>query len=589
MKNILLIILAGLFLLTACESRYLDLEPLDKVTEATYFSQPEHFRAASNSFYTKLLGWRTVDNRNIYDYMDWGSDLTSIATAYGRGTVVTGSNDAYWTGAYKYIRANNILISKAEEYPGDQSEIAQYVAVAKFCRAYHHLFLLQRFGGVPIVTTVLDLNSEQLTGKRNSRYEVFAQVKKDLEEAIVDLPTSIEPSLKGQISKWAAESLLAKALLFEGTFEKYVETTTDGDGTSEGAGSAKPESYPSISEMFAQAKDLAKDVMDNGGFELWNHNSELNNQSMYFLFNLEDAGSNPIGLTKASNKEYIFFSKYDYDLYQGQKNLTHSSYHWGPSRKMMDMFLCSDGLPVDKSPLFKGYEKVSDEYQNRDYRLLAYVGDENGNAPEDGSVVLSGAGAGSIGGYGSKKFGSYNYGVYRAAATESYDYPHIRLAEVYLIYAEALYELNVSITDAEMDESINKVKARSGLPALTNAFAAANGLDILFEIRRERAIELHAENNRFNDLIRWGMAEEELNQDMCGVVIEGTDFENDPELYKPSKYPYGETVVKTGVGDRRVLVIDPASNKNFKRMHYLMPIPLEEMNLNENLVQNPGY
>lgn len=586
MKKITPIIISCLLIFSACESKFLDLEPTDTLTEAAYFNEPEQFEAVSNDFYTKLLGWRTVDNRNIYDYMDWGSDLTCLPSDYGRGTIVAQSTDAYWTGAYKYIRANNILLQKADEYPGEYEDIAKYVAVARFFRAYHHFFLLQRFGGVPVITKVVDLNSEELYNTRNSRYEVFYQVKTDLEEAIPDLPVS---DIDGKITKWAGESFLAKVLLFEATWEEYVGTTTDGDGVKEGAGSEKPGDYPSIAEMLTEAKNLAKDVMDNGGFELWNYNAQLNNQSMYFLFNLEDEGSNPISLDKSTNKEYIFYSKYDYDLYQGKKNLSHSSYHLGPSRKYMDMFLCTDGLPVNKSPLFKGYTKVYDEYQNRDYRLLAYAGDGDGNAPAEGSVILSGAGAGAIGGYGCKKFSSYNYGVYRAAETESFDYPHIRLSEVYLIYAEALYELDGELSDEEMNESINIIKQRVGLPALTNAFAIANGLDVMEEIRRERAIELLGENNRFNDLKRWGLAEQELNKDLCGVVIEGSDFENNPELYEPNKYPYGEISVETGVGLRSTLVIDPASNRNFQRKNYLMPIPLEEINLNGNLLQNPGY
>ena len=93
--------------------------------------------------------------------------------------------------------------------------------------------------------------------------------------------------------------MLSKALLYEATWEKYVGTSTDGDGTSSGAGTAKPSGYPSVTDMLNKSVDLAEDIMENGGFELWdyNHLPEMENKSNHFFFNLEDAGSNPAGLS----------------------------------------------------------------------------------------------------------------------------------------------------------------------------------------------------------------------------------------------------------------------------------------------------
>lgn len=587
MKRLIHIILPGILLLfTACEEHFLDLDPKDKITEAAYFSRPEHFKAASNDFYNKMISWRPIGGSDIYQFMDFGSDLISLPQDYGRGVLVPVSTDKYWTNSYNYIRANNILLEKAEEYAGNPDEISQYVAAAKFFRAWHHFFLLQRYGGVPIATEVLDLDSPELSGKRNSRYEVVQQVLTDLTEAIPDLPQelNISASDKGHLSQEAAKAFKAQVLLFEATWEKYVGTSTDGDGTTEGAGSAGNDPA-NIEKYLQEAVKLAREVMESGAYELWNYNDQLDNLSSYYLFNLEDDGSNPAGLTKASNKEFILYNKYDFNLLKGNINLSHTvGTRLAPSRKFMDMFLCTDGLPVGKSADFQGYQKTSDEYKNRDYRLVAYFG-----MPADGSVTLMGPGGASGSGYTARKFAAYNYGVYREEKQESADYPQIRLAEVYLIYAEALYELKGAISDEQLNESINKIRDRAGLPALTNAFVNANGLNMLEEIRRERTIELFAENSRFNDLKRWGIAEEALNAPIAGSVIEGTDYENNPGLYSPNAYPYGEIEIETGVGKRNALLLDPAANRNFQRKHYLFPIPLEERNLNKNLLQNPGY
>lgn len=592
MKNIVTtLVLSSVLLFSSCQSDYLDLDPLDVQTEAAYFKTPADFKAASNDFYNKMVSWKAINGSSIYNFMDFGTDLTSLAQEEGRGNTVATNSDIYWTNPYKYIRANNILLKAAENYSGDKSAIAQYVAAAKFFRAWHHFFLLKRFGGVPIVTTVVDINDESLYGKRSSRYEVMKQILKDLSEAIPDLPLeqNIAAADKGHLSKWAAEAFKARVLLYEATWEKYVGTTTDGDGVTTGAGTVEVAS--NTTAYLQEAIALAKDVMGNGGYELWNYNSVLNNMSMCYLFNLEDAGSNPAGLDKSTNKEFILSSKYDYGLLQGGINLSHTvASRLAPSRKFMDMFLCTDGLPVNKSPLFQGYVKVGDEYKNRDYRLTSYFVDIATDAvPVSGAIKLFGPGGDSGSGYANRKFRSYKYGTYRAANTESPDYPQIRLAEVYLIYAEALYELNGTITDQELNQSINLIRGRAGLPALTNTFVTANNLNMLDEIRRERAIELFGENTRYDDLKRWGIAEQALNNPILGSVIQGTDYEGNAAIYKPALYPYGELSVATGKGSLRALLLDPVGNRNFQRKHYLFPIPLTQMQLNTKLLQNPQY
>lgn len=584
-------------LASSCTNQVLDLKPEDQLTTANYFKTPDEFKDAANNFYNKMISWQSIDGSSIYDFMDMGADISSDISIgeinYARGSITIPETDNYWNNPYAYIRANNILLQEAAVYKGNKNGIKQYVAEAKFFRAWQHFFLLQRFGGVPIVTTVLDVNSPELSGPRNSRYEVVNQILTDLSDAIPDLPQEqlIPASDKGRISSWAAEAFKARVLLYEATWEKYVKDTTDGDGSSKGSGTTKPDNYPSISEMLTEAISLAKDVMDNGGYELWNYNSVLNNQSYYFLFCLEDAGSNPAGLDKTTNKEFIIQSIYDYNLRKGGINLTHTvTGYMLPSRKMIDMYLCVDGLPVSKSSVFKGYHHVPDEYQNRDYRMLGYVGE----APASGSITLKNESAG----YGNRKFAAYNYPVYRDDNTESQNYPQLRLAEVYLMYAEALFELNGSISDADLNVSINIIRARAGVAPLTNSLVSANGLDMLTEIRRERTLELYGEHNdRFNSLKRWGIAEQELNTNTLGMVVGGasypTEFRgangNATSLYQPSTYVYGEALAATGAGNLECVEVDAASTHNFKRQHYLYPLPMQQMNLNPKLLQNPGY
>ncbi|ANW95392.1 hypothetical protein AXE80_03465 [Wenyingzhuangia fucanilytica] len=576
---------------TSCEDDFIDLNPPSEITDDVYYKDAEHFLTGSNNFYNELIDWSYLG-----DLTDHGSDLIghkeeSPLQDYSRGNTQPPENESsYFDDIYASIRNVNLLIARAAEYDGDQNDIKEYVAAAHFFRAYHYFFLMQRYGGIPIVVDPLDVDSPSLSSSRSSRYQVTSQIISDLDLAIADLPSenNIGTNDKGKISIEAAKAFKAEVLLHEATWMKYVGTTTDGDGTTVGAGTAGY-NPANINTYLQEVVTLTKSIMDSGIYELWDYNNVLNNMSSYFLFNLEDGGSNPAGLDKSTNKEFIFYGKYDYTFRQSRQLVSHvSSGRLKPSRKMMDMFLCTDGLPIDDSPLFQGYTNASDEYQNRDYRMRAYFGNHeaNNDIPADGSVLLNGEN--QIGTF-SQKFVSWTWPIYRESREEGFDLPFIRLADVYLMYAEALYELNGSLTDTQLDESINLIKARAGVAPISNAFLTANNLNLETEIRRERTIELFAETSRYNDLRRWGIAEQELNQDIYGAVIEGTAYESNPALYDPSLYFYGEKDAQTGDGVKSCLLLEPASVRNFSRHNYLYPLPTAQIALNEAMLQNPGY
>src|ERR1700712_372392 len=144
--------LVGVVLLAvSCKNNYLDLKPEDQLTEASYFKSPDQFKAYSGSFYNKMISWQPIDGSNVYDFMDNGSDLSANVTVnaeggyagYGRGSINPKSDDQYWNNPYTYIRAANVLLAKADAYTGDKGGIKQYIAEAKFFRAWQHFFLLQ--------------------------------------------------------------------------------------------------------------------------------------------------------------------------------------------------------------------------------------------------------------------------------------------------------------------------------------------------------------------------------------------------------------------------------------------------------------
>lgn len=592
---------------SACHKTFLDLDPLDTPSEAVYFTKPEHFRAAANDFYNKMIGFRPVNSSNIYNWQDKGSDI--IDGGYGWPATLN-AGDIYWNNPYSYIRANNVLIQKAREYTGNAADIKQYVAAAYFFRAWHHFFLLKRFGGVPVDTIVVDISSPVLYGPRNSRYEVAQQILSDLDIAIAGLPLegSIAAADKGKVSQQAAKAFKARVLLYEATYEKYVGTTTDGDGVTSGAGS-KGANAANINNYLTSAATLAADIISYPDYQLFNR---LDSLSYYYLFVLEDGLSNPKGLTKADNKEFILASKYDYSLLQGNANLSHTG-AGAPTRKLIDMFPCKDGLPPSVSPLFRGYANMGDEYINRDYRMRSLIripgsrywgfGAAYGanyslanyidlfNWPASIKPYYPDLTNGGTG-YSNRKWSSEHPN--RNDYQESYDYPQIRLAEVYLIYAEAKCELgNGNISDADLNISINKIRERAGIAPLTNTLVAQYGLNMLQEIRRERTIELQNENTRFTDLFRWGVAEANLNPPAEGAVLiydgQATEYtsavnpNNNIPIYRPGAYPYGTNSANGAL----ILYAPPAVPMT--RKNYLTSIPQDQININHALLQNPGF
>lgn len=569
-------------LLSSCTDEFLDLKPLDQETDVVYFKKAGDFKDYATSFYnSQLLGWNSTYN-SIYSYFDGASDLScyfSYNSDLAHGTISVPSSDVRWDNCYKFIRSANILLQRGESY-GNKAEIAQYLGEAYFFRAYSMFWLLKTFGGVPIVTTVLDTDSPELYGERNSRYEVTDQILSDLDEAIADLPKKVSNAERGRITSYAAEAFKARVLLYEATWRKYNGTSTDFEGS---AGPASDQ----VNDFLDECIRLTDDVMTNGGYSLWNYNnlSSMQNMSSRYLFCLEDATSNPAGLDKSTNNEFIIDNVYDHNLRPGGMNINQTVGYFAASRKFMDMFLCTDGLPISKSRRFQGYAEPGDEFKNRDYRMKSYI-----NMPSADMSLNNGTS-----GYPSHKFYDETPGV--IARQESADYPVLRLAEVYLTYAEALYERNGAITDAQLNRSINQLRARAGVASLTNKLVADNGLDMKTEIRRERTIEMYMEGCRFDDLKRWGIAEQELNQSRLGMVVGGvgypTHFRNADgsatEFYEPNRFVYGEEACETPVGTVSCIALEKKADFNFTKKHYLWPIPQHQIDLNKNLKQNPGY
>ena len=570
------IIVAGLVIcgFASC----LNLDPKDSLGDNLVWNKAENFQLFANQFYgwTRDLGGATDYQNAVSDgvHSDYRSDLicTSSINTYSQGTNAIPEKDGNFTSIYKRIYYTNLLLKNADGF-SNQAAIATPMGEAYWFRAYLHFELVQIYGDAQILTEPLDIDNAQLYGSRNPRGEVIDLCVSDLQKAVELLPETATE--EGRLTKDAAWAMLSRVALYEGTWQKFHNNNAS-----------------RASELLTTAKDAAKQVIDNNHFALFYNASLLNsginniNQSYRYMFMLEDVQDNPLGMMKKDNSEYIFSHRHR-ETDKMAVNITHGMLAnvCYVTRKMANMYLCQDGLPIEKSPLFQGYTQAASEFQNRDARMdntMLWHGEKYWNndgkwrttwTDDDLNSSLT-CNARSNSGYQTQKWGVecevQDY-------YESMDYPVIRYAEVLLNYAEAAYELNENISDNDLDISLNLVRRRvnPNMPKLSNSFVNSNGLNMRTEIRRERTVELFLEGFRIDDLKRWKTAETEMPQDQLGVKITGTWFESNWTGQSRSLNSDGCIVMYSG--------------RTWAQKNYLYPLPQDQRQLNPNLSQNPGW
>lgn len=589
MKINLNILSAGLLLATAvsfssCDD-FLTRDPQDTVTDVpSFWNNEENLRTSFLDYYTYFFPgyrstWERADNFAETNVADWTDDnAQEVATLF---TKVAPTSDAgNWN--FKKIRNMNLLLSRIQSSTLGEEAKNHWSGVARLFRAMEYAKLVQKFGDVPYYDAVVgSTDNEQLYRARDPRTTVMDKVNEDLAFACTNI--RVNDGTKGlTVNRAVAQGFASRIMLFEGTWQKYHANNT-----------AK------AAEYLKAAKDYAAALMQTNAYSIA--------PSYKSLTTSEDLAGNPEIIMYRSYVENVVM----HSLMSFQNTEMEMS---SPSRSFVDAFLTKNGLPIHQAGNtdYKGKEYAK-EIQNRDPRLADNIDEESGLRLNGVAAVYAASGY-YANRYVNKDLINKPGGM---SNTNTTDAPVMKLNEVMLNYIEAAAELadlgQYTLTQADFDKTINAIRDRQStkMPHVTLAGNAlkVNGVEIndpdrdatvkpiLWEIRRERRVELAYEGVRFNDLRRWGKLEyadmtknKKLNM---GAWINKADYpENAEALAKITLCDENGKIV-TGNEGYIMPITEVAKMRVMADKDYLYPVPVDQITMYEThgfkLTQNPGW
>lgn len=546
----------------------LDLAPLSEGSSENWYSNETELDMCIKDLYKDAF-W-------IADANDWTDDwiyretLNPITSATINGE--WGNVTTLWANMYKAIaRANTILLNlpKAEANGVSKQKIDQFTGEVYFSRAHSYADLVTHFGDVVFLRDLIDIEEAFKMGRTDKR-EVIKAVYEDYDKAIDLLPIKHTTSATSRATKGAALALKARFALYNADW--------------------------------SIAAEAAKACL------------ELNNYQLH-----PDYGNLFLPATKNS-KESIFVlpRSIPQNSYLGSEyvlnTITRCVGGWAamdPSWDLLAAYTCTDGMPIDESPLFDPHNP----FKNRDPRCaetivefgIEHLGVIYDPHPEVLEVMnfTTGKKQKNNDNRVNAQFASFNGLVWKKGVDKSWlengfkadpDKIIIRLADVMLIYAEAMIEQNQ--INSFVVEMINKVRARAYKVDYTDvssypAIQIGSQDELRRIVRLERRMEFANEGLRYMDLIRWKLAEKALNRKNYGMLDPNALIE---KVVKPGLWFFPQTpdIDEDGIADflemEKKGLVKVLSQRVFDvDKQYLWPIPSKEILINSNLTQNEGY
>lgn len=565
-KSIILFLVSCGFAFNSCND--LDLNPLSQGSSESWYSTETEIEMALKDLYRTDF-WPK-------DKEEWTDDYTYRETNHAivNGTLNGQSGEVtdLWGKQYKAIaRANTVLMNmpKAAELGIPQSKIDLYTAEARFLRASMYSRLVSHFGDVVFLKDLIDIDEAFETG-RTPKDEIIKAVYEDYDAAAAGLPQKYTGANPQRATKGAALALKARFALYMGDWQV--------------------------------AADAAKACMDLGEYKLHSDFSNL------FLTTTRNADESIFVIPRSiANKVTIGNGTV-------LNAITRNPGGWAamdPSWDLLASFTCTDGLPIDESPLFDSH----DPFKNRDPRCAAtivpfgsrHLGFDYDPHPEALEVMNYNTGKMQKNNdtRANAQYASFNALVWKKGVDETWlengkdadpDIIIIRYADVMLIYAEAMIEMNK--IDQSVLDLMNSVRARAyGVDkAATTEYpviTTTNQTELRRILRIERRMEFAYEGLRYMDLIRWRLAEKALSNKSYGILYPASLLIEKVTSQGGWFWPSTPKIDEDGIPDftemEKAGQIAVLSQRMWDNRQYLWPIPTKEVLINDNLGQNPGY
>ncbi len=613
-KTASLALLVASISITGCNDNFLNTQPLNQVAGDAVWNDAALTEAFVTGIYAGLGqgGFNEQQLASLTDetiFTHPGRGITTITEARSNPADPGWINETIdWNNMYLRIRAANLAIQNltTPKFANTNGIADRLLGEAKFMRAYYYHQLVRYYGGVPIIDKVYGLGEPDYGVTRNTMEECINFITKDCDEAAALLKG--KSLAKGRANMLAALALKARMLTYAAS--DLYDATTAKSKSSAHAAFAQPALLGYVSgsrtERWQKAKAAAKAVLDaTSGYQL----------NLSAPASKDDGTANymNIALSRNGGDQDVLFSRSFINQKQeggGQQGLYNgpNGYHnWAgntPVSLLVDDYEMIDGSQFSWSDP----SKATTPYANRDPRFYASIlydgaswkprtadvaAKDPANQIQTGQYeVTSGSGKvsvagldtrkstvedwnGSYTGYYMRKFIDPNPAIVDQNTYQQIPWPFFRYTEAVFNYAEACIELG---EDAEAKTWLNKIRFRSGMPALTET-----GDALRQRYRNERRIEMVFEEQRYHDARRWMIAPSTLGRKANTISITGTlKAGKSVSLYRydPTSYDY----------TYRVVEIDPGKeNRAWLDKMYYLPIYRDEMNRNSKLVQNPGY
>lgn len=596
MKNKLFAILLFIGMLGSMVScDYLDIVPDERPTEEAAFKDKKTTENYLYSCYAFLPKERS--GNYLYQTGEIVSDFDN-AFLHGNYTAANVGEFHYWSRMYAGIRRCHTMLNNIDAVPRMEDSLKTvYKAEAKFLIAFYSFNLLKAYGPIILVDHEMDLTAGKEVPKR-SPFDVCVQwIADKFDESYTDLVEEQTSAYYGRATKLIAKSLKARLLvyaaspLFNGNSEFYSNTLIDPE-TSEPLMSQAYDSEKWKKAM--EACQVAVDMAERLGYKAYTAKEVPNN---FYPKDLTEY-SIKMSFMDKQNMEVVWADARKEGQYDPQNQSTprdpkDDGRSWNgvaPSLAIVENFYTENGLPIAEDPAYfapnEYFEVGSYEGENtcnlhlkREPRFYTWISFHNGwyEMQRDGkgrirtqyrAEDVHGKGKMtrnfSLTGYLVKKWTTPGYDTQNGFT--DYPWPIIRLSELYLNLAEAAAEAgNLDVAKA----ALNKVRTHAGIPTVEKSWegiATLNQKKLIEIIRQERTIELSFEGHYGWDIRRWKTAEKMLDHNPQGMNVNG---KNDEDFFKP-------------------ITVEMAW-KFFSPTNYLLPIADREININRNLVQNPGY